>query len=451
MVIQFYWHPGSPPARAAYMTLRALGIEHDLHFIDLLTGAQKKPEYLKINPGGKVPAIVDGDFQLSESKAIAAYLVNEYGQGLKKDLYPTDPFKRAKVDQMLYLVDPVGNATREYPALPQVIFAGIMPDESKRHILEKALKDVEGYLTQSEFVAGDNLTIADFCFYVWVSFPDLHPDGFDYSPYPKIQKWLKYIRNLPYHDVCNKPGNDMIEGMLKEKMSPTVDFYHFFLSPFSRGVHMTLKALEVPFNIKEINLLKGEQKKEEYLKINPRGKVPSVKIGDFCLSESRAIAAYLCNKLADEEHDFLYPKDATARAKVDMWLYLGETVFDAMNKWLNVSGFFFGNDLPDPDSSVFNKALQDIESRVEGKFLTGDHVTIADIFLYTPIVNAEVGALFDWSPYPKLNAVFNNIKALPYHGEVNDASFAQIKKLVAPKMDKLKKSIKKAEKKKKKK
>jgi len=451
MVVQFYWHPASPPSRAAYMTLRALGIKHEVHLVDLLKGAQKDPEYLKVNPMGKVPAIIDGDLRLSESKAISQYLVNEYGQGFKKNLYPTNPFKRAKVDQMLYAADAIQNATLEYPAIPKIIFAGVMPDESKKHVLEKALKDIEGYLTESEFIAGDDLTIADFSMYQWVKFPNLLPGGYDFSPYPKIQKWLKFHQDLPYHDLVNKPGDDLISGMLKEKMTPAVEFYHFFLSPFSRGVHMTLKALEVPFNIKEINLLKGEQKKEEYLKINPRGKVPSVKIGDFCLSESRAIAAYLCNKLADDKHDHLYPKDATKRAKVDMWLYLGETVFDAMNKWLNVSGYFFGNDLPDVDSSSFTKALADIESRIEGKFLTGDDLTIADIFLYTPIVNAEVAALFDWSPYPKLKAVFNNIKALPYHDEVNDQSFAQIKKLVAPKMDKLKKRIKKAEKKAKKK
>ena len=66
MVVQFYFHPASQPSRAVYMTIRALGIEHDLHIIDLFTGENRKPPYLKINPRGKVPAIVDGDFSLSE-------------------------------------------------------------------------------------------------------------------------------------------------------------------------------------------------------------------------------------------------------------------------------------------------------------------------------------------------------------------------------------------------
>ena len=66
MVLQFYHHPASQPSRAVYMTIRALGIEHDIHVIDLLSGKQKSPEFLKINPRGKVPAIKDGDFCLGE-------------------------------------------------------------------------------------------------------------------------------------------------------------------------------------------------------------------------------------------------------------------------------------------------------------------------------------------------------------------------------------------------
>merc|ERR1712179_847149 len=99
------------------MTLRALGIEHDVHVVDLLTGAQKKPEFLKINPRGTVPAIVDDGLHMSESKAIMMYLINQYGQGFKKDLYPKDPAVRGKIDQMLYVAGSVETAVQTYPAL----------------------------------------------------------------------------------------------------------------------------------------------------------------------------------------------------------------------------------------------------------------------------------------------------------------------------------------------
>jgi len=438
MVLQFYHHPASQPSRAVYMTIRALGIEHDIHIVDLLAGEQKKPEFLKINPRGKVPAIKDGDFCMGESRAIQAYLINQHGQGLKKELYPSDPVARGTVDKMMYVSEIVEEATVKYPAIPQMVFGNKLPDEANKPILEKALQDVEGYLSESEFIAGPNLTIADFAMYVWVTCPDLLPGGYDYSPYPKLSKWLEYIRGLPYHDVCNKQGMGMLSAMIASKLNPPIEFFHFFLSPWSRGVYFTLEALGVPYELKEINLSKGEQKSPEYLKINPRGKVPSVKVGDFCVSESRAVAAYLCNKFADSEHKHLYPEDPKLRGKVDMLLYLGESIFEAMNNWIQIGSYFFGDGMPGDDSSEFDKALADIEARIEGQYLTGDNMTIADIFLYVAIVIAQTGALYDFAPYPKLANLVKNIQALPYHDKVHGQAFAAVKGMVKEKLPKLK-------------
>lgn len=82
------------------MTIRNLGLEVDIEHINLLKGEQLSEEFVKLNSLHQVPVLVDGDFVLSESRAIQAYLVNFYKPG--SHFYPNDPRSRAFVDQMLY-------------------------------------------------------------------------------------------------------------------------------------------------------------------------------------------------------------------------------------------------------------------------------------------------------------------------------------------------------------
>lgn len=91
---------GSPPSRAVLMTFRNLGLEVEIVHINLLEREQLSPDFVKINSLHQVPVLVDGDFVLSESRAIQAYLVNSYKPG--GTLYPNDAKGRAVVDQLLY-------------------------------------------------------------------------------------------------------------------------------------------------------------------------------------------------------------------------------------------------------------------------------------------------------------------------------------------------------------
>lgn len=83
----------SPTARAVHMLAKQLELDFDVNEIDLLDGEQLKEEFLKLNPVHQVPVLVDGDFVLSESRAIMACLVNTRKPG--SDLYPSDPKARA--------------------------------------------------------------------------------------------------------------------------------------------------------------------------------------------------------------------------------------------------------------------------------------------------------------------------------------------------------------------
>lgn len=67
--------------------------------MNVLTGEQHTPAYLKLNPAHEVPVLVEDDFVLTESRAILQYLANSRKPG--SDLYPTEPRARARVDQRL--------------------------------------------------------------------------------------------------------------------------------------------------------------------------------------------------------------------------------------------------------------------------------------------------------------------------------------------------------------
>lgn len=80
MSVVLYHHPYSRAANVVWM-LEEVGIPYELSFVDLRAGAQKSPEYLKLNPMGKVPTLVDGDVVLTEGAAIGVYLADRYAMG----------------------------------------------------------------------------------------------------------------------------------------------------------------------------------------------------------------------------------------------------------------------------------------------------------------------------------------------------------------------------------
>lgn len=98
--LEFYHAIGSPPSRSCLMLIKKLELDVEVKLVNLGAGEQNQPEFLKLNPLHQVPVLVDGDFVLTESRAILAYLINKFKPG--SNLYPTDPRARAVVDQRLY-------------------------------------------------------------------------------------------------------------------------------------------------------------------------------------------------------------------------------------------------------------------------------------------------------------------------------------------------------------
>lgn len=91
--MQLYEFAPTRSIRARWM-LQELGIDFEAISVSLPTGAHRSPEYLEINPAGKVPALIDGDLTLTESGAIVLYLAEKYAE---RGFIPTDPRERAEL------------------------------------------------------------------------------------------------------------------------------------------------------------------------------------------------------------------------------------------------------------------------------------------------------------------------------------------------------------------
>jgi len=217
MVLTIYHSTFSPFSRAAYWTIKALGVEHEVVPINLLKGDNKEESFLKINPRGKVPAIKDDDFVMSESRAIGCYVCNKYGLG--STLYPRNPEDKAAVDAMLYLGEAVSDAGIAWANPPGVMFQGKLPNEDKKEAFVKELQLIEDALSSKDYLAGDTLSIADIFFYVPITL--LNAAKFDWTVYPAINQWMARMRSLPFHDEVNAEAFEFIGNLYQTKLAET--------------------------------------------------------------------------------------------------------------------------------------------------------------------------------------------------------------------------------------
>jgi glutathione S-transferase len=144
-------------------TLQELGVDFESIPVNLMAGEHRRPEFLKINPAGKIPVLVDGDFVLTESVAIVLYLAEKFPD---KGLIPTDLTQRAQVNRWLLfaateLEQPLWRISRHtvlYPKdqrLPGDVLLASQEFSAMAGVLEK-------HMQQRQFIVGDSVTVADF-------------------------------------------------------------------------------------------------------------------------------------------------------------------------------------------------------------------------------------------------------------------------------------------------
>jgi glutathione S-transferase len=182
------------------------------------------------------------------------------------------------------------------------------------------------------------------------------------------------------------------------------------LSGHGHRVKLFLTLLDLPFEVVELNMRAGDNRKPEYLALNPFGQVPTIEDGELKLFDSNAILVYLAKRYGDASW---LPDDPIGAAAVQRWLSLaaGQIAYGPCAARLVT---VFGAPLDHERAKQIAVKLFDvIDAELAGKpFVAGAHVSIADIAAHTYIAHAPEGGV-SLEPYPHIRAWLRRVEALP--------------------------------------
>ena len=207
---KIYYHPLSFPSLTPVFVAEFIGIDYEKTIVDLTKGEHKSDDYLKINPFGKIPAMSDGDFNMSEATAISRYLARRensplYGGGLQQE---------AKIDQWVdYVVQHIRmNVGRVHfnRVIGPMLGASVDPDAAQLglKLLEKNLPHVEAQLELTPYLCGEDISIADIV--LVASLEPVEMAKIDLSGYPAVQAFLTSMREETFYtNVHTRYGEEV--------------------------------------------------------------------------------------------------------------------------------------------------------------------------------------------------------------------------------------------------
>jgi glutathione S-transferase len=213
--VEIYWISGSPFAWRVLLTAEVKGIPYEGKLLEASKGELKTPEFLAINPLGRVPTIRDGNFTLHESLAIMVYLDRKH---------PNPPLFGRTAEEAGRIFERISEFISDFwppdQRLIRSIFFGppLAADEAKevREKIHLGLARLEECAESGVWLAGPDLTAADI-----VAYPGLklllrasrHPqaaplalglDGFE-TRFPGIATWMQRVEQLPGYEKTYPP------------------------------------------------------------------------------------------------------------------------------------------------------------------------------------------------------------------------------------------------------
>lgn len=206
----------TPNGHKIHIMLEECGLPYRLHHTNISAGYQFKPEFLKISPNNKIPAIVDSDgpdgqpISLFESGAILVYL----GSKVNKFLGETDREKFTTLQWLMFQMGGVG------PMLGQAHHFRLYAPEKIEYAINRYTNEakrlygvIDRRLSESAYLAGDTYTIADIATFPWLR--SWERQGVTLSDYPHLERW--------FHEIEERPAVKTGTGLLVKQRQPIGD------------------------------------------------------------------------------------------------------------------------------------------------------------------------------------------------------------------------------------
>jgi len=207
MTIKLYCMGESGNAYKAALALELSGLDWEPVYVDFFGGEARTPEFREtVNEMGEVPAMIDGDFRLSQSAAIQAYVSEKTGKFGGKD--------RAENYEILRWVLWDNHKLSSQAGMTRFLM-NFLPEEKRpaevigfmQGRLKSAYQVLDAHLESRDWIVGDSLTNADLSCCGYLFYPE--PFGFDRADWPGIDRWLSNISDTPgwKHPYDLMPGS----------------------------------------------------------------------------------------------------------------------------------------------------------------------------------------------------------------------------------------------------
>lgn len=223
--MKIHYHPASTTSRPLMLFAAEEGLDAQFVLVDILTGEHMREPYSQLNPNELVPALVDGDFMLTESSAILKYLADKTGSAA----YPKDLQQRAKVNEMMDWINTQVCRDMAYGFVYPQIFPGHKRENDTvqaanlawaRERARKWLKVLDERLIGPDrsFLCGDAITIADYFGASFVALGEV--TRCDYSAYPNVSRWLGNMKRLKSWDKVFETIDGFAASLKEQSFEP---------------------------------------------------------------------------------------------------------------------------------------------------------------------------------------------------------------------------------------